>query len=154
MQFILYPQNFINQNVECPFLKIDNSNYIEHLSIIKDCIDLFHAEIKWEGMYTLDDAIKRFNNGYCNFVLISDNIIYGYVWSIQKGSTLFFENVFMKTLKINKKWKGRDFISSIISNHYSNHQINVYVDNWNVASIKMTKSLGFLEKNNTPKNKI
>lgn len=154
MEFILYPQNFINQNVECPFIKIDKSNYMEHLSIVKECIDLFHAEIKWDGMYTLDDAIQRFENGYSNFVLISDGIIYGYIWSIWENTILFFENMFMRNNRIVKKWKGREFLSSIINNHYNNCEVYYYVDSWNIASIKMTKSLGFLEKNNTPKNKI
>jgi hypothetical protein len=146
MRFILYPQNFINQNVICPFIQIDKSNYIEHLSLVKECIDLFNAEIKWDGMYTLDDAIQRFETGYSNFVLISDGIIYGYIWSIWETGILFFENMFMRKFKINKKWKGREFLSSIINTHYNNCEICYYVDSWNIASIKMTKSLGFVEK--------
>jgi hypothetical protein len=148
MRFILYPKNFINQNVICPFIQIDKSNYIKHLSIVKECIDLFHTEIKWDGMYNLDDAIQRFNDGYYNFVLISDNIIYGYIWSIWHDRILFFENMFMRKFKINKKWKGREFLSSIINTNYNNCEIYYYVDSWNTASIKMTKSLGFVEYNN------
>jgi hypothetical protein len=147
MQFRLYPENFINQNVICPFIQIDKSNYIKHLSIVKECIDLFHTEIKWDGMYNLDDAIQRFNDGYYNFVLISDNIIYGYIWSIWHDRILFFENMFMRKFKINKKWKGREFLSSIINTNYNNCEIYYYVDSWNTASIKMTKSLGFVEYN-------
>jgi hypothetical protein len=147
MQFRLYPKNFINQNVICPFIQIDKSNYIKHLSIVKECIDLFHTEIKWDGMYNLDDAIQRFNDGYYNFVLISDNIIYGYIWSIWHDRILFFENMFMRKFKINKKWKGREFLSSIINTNYNNCEIYYYVDSWNTASIKMTKSLGFVEYN-------
>jgi hypothetical protein len=145
MQFRLYPENFINQNTICPFIKIDKSNYIKHLSIVKECIDLFHTEIKWDGMYNLDDAIQRFSDGYYNFVLISDNIIYGYIWSIWQDRILFFENMFMRNDKINKKWKGREFLSSIINTNYNNCEIYYYVDSWNIASIKMTKSLGFVE---------
>jgi hypothetical protein len=146
MRFILYPQNFINQNVICSFIQIDKTNYIEHLSIVKECIDLFNAEIKWDAMYTMDDAIQRFEDGYSNFILISDNIIYGYIWSIWEDGILFFENMFMRKFKINKKWKGREFLSSIINTHYNNCEICYYVDSWNIASIKMTKSLGFVEK--------
>jgi hypothetical protein len=97
-------------------------------------------------MYTLDDAIQRFETGYSNFVLISDGIIYGYIWSIWEDGILFFENMFMRKFKINKKWKGREFLASIITNYYSNCEIYYYVDIWNIASIKMTKSLGFVEK--------
>jgi hypothetical protein len=145
VRYVLYPENFINQNVICPFIQIDKSNYIKHLSIVKECIDLFHTEIKWDGMYNLDDAIQRFNDGYYNFVLISDNIIYGYIWSIWEDGILFFENMFMRKFKINKKWKGREFLSSIINTNYNNCEIYYYVDSWNIASIKMTKSLGFRE---------
>lgn len=142
MQFILYPENFVNQNVICPFIKIDKSNYIEHLSIVKECIDLFHTEIKWDGMYTLDEAVERFENGYYNFVLISDNIIYGYFWM----NSTFLENIFMRSNGIVKKWKGREFASHIINTQYKNVEITNYVDDWNEKSIKLFKSLGFVEK--------
>jgi hypothetical protein len=145
MRFILYPQNFINQNVICPFIQIDKTNYIEHLSIVKECIDLFNAEIKWDCMYTLDDAIQRFEDGYSNFVLISDNIIYGYIWSIWEDGILFFENLFMRNNSIHKKYKGREFISNVIYTNYNECNIYNHVDEWNIKSIKLFKSLGFIE---------
>lgn len=142
MQFILYPKNFINQNVICPFIKIDKSNYIENISIVGECIELFHTEIQWDGMYTLEDAIKRFENGYSNFVLISDGIIYGYFW--MNGT--FLQNLFMRSNDITKKWKGREFVSHIINTEYKDVEITNYVDDWNEKSIKLFKSLGFVEK--------
>lgn len=147
MKVVLYPENFVNQNTICPFIKIDKSNYMEHLSIVKECIDLFHIEVNWDGMYTLDDAIQRFETGYSNFVIISDGIIYGYIWSIWEDKILFFENMFMRNNQIVKKWKGREFLSSIINNHCNNCEVYYYVDSWNIASIKMTQSLGFIESN-------
>lgn len=150
MQFILYPQNFVEQNTICPFIKIDKFNYTEYLHLVKECINLFNTEIEWDGMYTADDAIQYFENGYFNFVLISDNIIYGYFW--MNGD--FLQNVFMRNIGITKKWKGREFISHIINTQYKDIEITNYIDDWNEKSIKLFKSLGFLEKNNIHINKI
>jgi hypothetical protein len=145
MRFILYPQNFINQNVICPFIQIDKSNYIEHLSIIKECITLFNSELEWDGMYNLTDAIKRFEDGYVNFILIENNVIYGYVWFTQNTTNVLLLNLFMRNNNIHKKYKGREFISNVIYNNYNECNIHNQVDEWNIKSINLFKSLGFIE---------
>ena len=145
MRFILYPQNFINQNVICPFIQIDKSNYIEHLSIVKECITLFNSELEWDGMYNLTDAIKRFEDGYVNFILIENNIIYGYVWFIKNTTNVLLLNLFMRNNNIHKKYKGREFISNVIYNNYNEYNIHNHVDDWNIKSINLFKSLGFIE---------
>jgi hypothetical protein len=145
MRFILYPQNFINQNVICPFIQIDKSNYIEHLSIVKECITLFNSELEWDGMYNLTDAIKRFEDGYVNFILIENNVIYGYVWFIQNTTNVLLLNLFMRNNNIHKKYKGREFISNVIYNNYNEYNIHNHVDDWNIKSINLFKSLGFIE---------
>lgn len=147
MKVVLYPENFVNQNTICPFIKIDKSNYMEHLSIVKECIALFHIEVNWDGMYTLDDAIQRFETGYSNFVLINDNVIYGYIWSIWQDVILFLENLFMRSDGIVKKWRGREFLSHILNTQYKDVEVTNYVDDWNEKSIKLFKSLGFIESN-------
>ena len=145
MRFILYPQNFINQNVICPFIQIDKSNYIEHLSIIKECITLFNSELEWDGMYNLTDAIKRFEDGYVNFILIENNVIYGYVWFTQNTTNVLLLNLFMRNNNIHKKYKGREFISNLIYTNYNDCNIYNHVDEWNIKSINLFKSLGFIE---------
>jgi hypothetical protein len=145
MRFILYPQNFVNQNVICPFIQIDKSNYIEHLSIVKECITLFNSELEWDGMYNLTDAIKRFEDGYVNFVLIENNVIYGYVWFIQNTTNVLLLNLFMRNNNIHKKYKGREFISNVIYTNYNECNIYNHVDEWNIKSINLFKSLGFIE---------
>ena len=131
--------------MDTPYIKIDKSNYKKKLSLISECITLFNTEIEWDGMYNLTDAIKRFEDGYVNFILIENNIIYGYVWFIKNTTNVLLLNLFMRNNNIHKKYKGREFISNVIYNNYNEYNIHNHVDEWNIKSINLFKSLGFIE---------
>jgi hypothetical protein len=113
--------------------------------IIQESIDNFNKEIKWDGMFDLEEAKKRFLNNSIMFVAKYNESLYGHCW-LAKISDFNYKiyNVYSKKTEILRNYGGTDMLYYVIKNHTKGN-VEADVDDWNVKSINMFKKLGFKE---------
>lgn len=129
----------IRDGLEC--IKLTITNYKQNISDIKYCINLFNSEIDWDDMWTLSDAIKRFESGEIMYMAKSNNIPIGYVWLNDD----FAYNLFM-TKKRNHKNDVYDFFKhSLYDMKKHASLIKAHIDDWNIASQKVAERSGFVK---------
>jgi len=145
VNFKLDMVNFIHLKTQYDVIPITFLNVKDNLNLIEDSIEHFNSEIKWENMFTIDDALKRINNGMIMYIGMLDSNIFGHVWfeDCKDGRVLF--NLFVRNQIQKKEYTGKEFVSDVI--HRFEHKKPVYseVDEWNEKSIKLFKKLGFQE---------
>jgi hypothetical protein len=113
--------------------------------IIQNSIDNFNKEIKWDGMFDLEEANRRFLNNSIMFVAEHDKSIYGHCW-LNEISELKYKiyNVYSQNSKTPKNYGATDMLFYVIKN-YTKGVVVADVDEWNEKSINMFKKLGFEE---------
>lgn len=139
----LTPNDFNPQPIGCPVTVVGVDNHTDYFNEIVKTIDIFNAEIQWDEMYNFDQAIKRILDGSVLYLLFDGKILYGYLWMRPQHNGYYLHNLFMRSQGVEKKWRGREFVSAVVKEHYSNQSIYVDVDEWNQKSIRLFKSLGF-----------
>lgn len=144
INFKLDPSNFNYLGIDCIIIPISFLNCQNYKNLIQNCIDYFNAEIEWDKMFNLNEALTRISNGMILYVCMSNDQPVGYVWFKETENnerTLF--NLFFRNKDIIKKYTGQEFVSSTIQTYENNKIILCEVDEWNVKSIKLFKKLGF-----------
>ena len=112
-------------------------------NIIQYCIDLFNSEINWYGMFNLQAAEDRIENGDKMFVSYYKNEIIGYCWlKCIDSTTHYIYNVFIKTTNYSRIYGATDMLFYVIQN-YTNTTILTNIDDWNIRSINVFTKLGF-----------
>lgn len=144
INFVLYPSNFIFLNKTFTTILVTNENFKEVNFHIEKCIKLFNDEIIWSGMFDMDEAKQRVNEGKDFYIGLVENEILGYAWiqNYKDGKKIF--NIFVRNNEKNRKYSGSEFISFLIRKYQSNCIVYAEVDEWNVKSINMFKKLGFI----------
>lgn len=143
IRYVLYPNTVIPTEKNVPYLAINKHNYIQYIDIVKNSIQIFNSQIKWDGMYGLDEAINRFEEEYIMYMIYTDDI-YGYVWFNDYEDGVYLQNLFMVKSK-TQKWRATELVSSIITDKYPTSTIYCYADDWNIGSQTVAKKLGFVE---------
>lgn len=139
----LSPNDFDSLNIKCNIIKITKKKFNKYKNIIEKLIFYFNDEIRWDKMFNILDVFNRLNNNNVMYILVNDDIFYGYVWfkDYKDGRLLF--NLFIRNKNIIKKYKGKEFVSDIIDRFEKNKVIYCEVDEWNKKSINLFKRLGF-----------
>lgn len=116
----------------------------EDTQLVSECIDLFNAEIKWDGMFTIDDAINRFKHGQRFFVGYYKDTLFGYCWvqTFDTDTHIIF-NVFSKHTDYKRTYGATDILHHVIKNELAVGNVIAYVDDWNVKSLNVFNKLGF-----------
>lgn len=110
---------------------------------ISECITLFSSEIKWDGMYTLNDAMLRISKGDIFFAGYYDDVLFGYCWLTKvKKSTFKIYNVFSKKTEEPREYGATDMLYKVIKN-YTYGSIIAEIDDWNEKSMNVFRKLGF-----------
>jgi len=118
-------------------------NEVTDENIIEGCIKAFKSEVKWNGMFSVSDAMKRIKNGDRFFVGKYDGNIFGYCWlkRAYKDSSEIY-NVFSKKTDSPRLYGATDLLYSVIENNTSG-VILAKLDDWNIRSIHVFEKLGF-----------
>ena len=113
-------------------------------TIIKNCIEFFNQEIKWDGMFDLDEAKRRINNGDKFFTGYQNGMIFGYCW-LTKLDTGHYKiyNVFSRKTEQPRTYGATDMLYYVIKNH-TKGIVSAEVDEWNTKSINVFTKLGFI----------
>jgi hypothetical protein len=139
----LSENNFIPLQREYTIIKIDNLNFEYNKDYILDSIHNFNSEIKWDNMFTLDEANNRVFNNMRIYIGLIDSQVFGHVWFKDYKDGIYLFNLFVKNNIIDKTYTGTEFTSDIINRFETQYPIYADVDNWNVKSIRLFKKLGF-----------
>lgn len=114
-------------------------------TLIQTSIDNFNNEIKWDGMFDLNEANRRFSNNSIMFVALHDDLVYGHCWLAKISDTEYkIYNVYSKQTENVRNYGATDMLFYVIKN-YTNGIVVSDVDEWNEKSINMFKKLGFEE---------
>tara|TARA_B100000073_G_scaffold258603_1_gene218477 strand:- start:919 stop:1371 length:453 start_codon:yes stop_codon:yes gene_type:complete len=109
---------------------------------LQTAIDLFNEEIKWDGMWNVEDAKKRLEQGRLMVVLEIDDKLRGWYWLNYK--TKEAENLYVHKDFRNKGY-GFGLISYIITSAKLRQLDHVWarVDEWNKTSQRLFERCGF-----------
>jgi|688.fasta_scaffold107447_3 hypothetical protein len=125
---------------------IKNINEKETIDLQK-LIDLFNSEYKWEGMFTIEQAIERIKNGQNLFILYYKNCAIGYVWfkEIDKQKCFGYNLYVTKKEKrpgISPYWFYKYVTDYMLVNYDT---IEVEVEDWNLAIKDIIEMIGYYE---------
>ena len=137
IKLILNHKDLIRQEVP------QKMNLIEtyDMNIVRYCIDMFHTDVKWDGMFTADDAEERFRNGYKLYVAYYDNNIFGYCWLAPTEIGVRIVNLFCKKTNSLKRY-GAVHLLYLMLSKYAYGIITAEADDWNTASIRSAELNG------------
>jgi hypothetical protein len=143
ISFSLSKNDFISLGIEYNIVKVDQSNFESSRQYVSDSIDNFNSEIKWDEMFTLDEAKNRVFSNMRVYVGLVDSKVFGHAWfkDYKDGSYLF--NLFVKNKGKVENYTGTEFTSDIINRFENNYSVYCDVDEWNEKSIKLLNRLGF-----------
>lgn len=141
--FSLSKNDFISLGIEYNIVKVNQSNFESNRQYVSDSIDNFNSEIKWDEMFTLDEAKNRVFNNMRMYIGLVDSKVFGHAWfkNYEDGSYLF--NLFVKNKVKTENYTGTEFVSDIINRFENEYPIYADVDEWNEKSIKLLSRLGF-----------
>jgi hypothetical protein len=143
ISFSLSKNNFIPLQREYTIIKIDSINFESNKNYVLDSIHNFNSEIKWDNMFTLDDANNRVFNNMRMYIGLIDSEVFGHVWFKDYKDGVYLFNLFVKNNTTNKTYTGTEFTSDVINRFETQYPIYANVDSWNEKSIRLFKGLGF-----------
>jgi len=131
-----------NQRNGISFLKITKQNFLHTKKLIQKSIDTFNSEIQWDGMWDCNDAEIRLNKNQILYLLLETQTPIGHVW---------YDSNYTYNAYVSKKRVDGDsiwFIQETMWDMKEKNNLNfikLYVDSWNIQSIKFVKKLGFVK---------
>ena len=132
-----------NKNSEIEIIEINKNNIDQFLHLIELSINFFNDEIIWDGMFNIDESIRRVNLNHTLYLGIYNSIPFAHVWFKPYEDGYLLYNLFVRNKIEKKMYKGSEFTYTILSNYYESSTIYANVDEWNIKSINMFKKLGF-----------
>lgn len=105
-------------------------------------VEVFNNEIRWEDMWTFDIALTRLASGWILNILRLENQIQGWTWL--DTDLYYIRNVYVSKPYRNKGW-GKNLVkaTTLEANRIGVNKIHSEVDEWNLPSIRMFRSLGW-----------
>ncbi len=152
-----YPSYTENEKYNFQPITKNNINLFEY-EICK-LIEYHHVDLKWNGIPTYDDVIKRISFGSkLNLWIESDKVV-GWHWYNTQCVTTDWKSTY-QLLNSNEMYVGSIFLSSKekgfpspayefylrgMKKNLIDEQKNIvylYIDNWNIKSIKLVEKVG------------
>ena len=125
---------------ELSILKISKDNFKSNRILIKQSIDTFHSEIKWEEMWDLYECEIRLLQNQILYLLLENINPIGHVW--YEGNYLYNAFVSKQRYDGDSPW----FIQQTMwdmKEHSNISSIKLYTDSWNIRAQKFWKKLGY-----------
>jgi hypothetical protein len=107
------------------------------VEVIQSAIDLFNSEISWDGMFDVEEAIGRMDNGERFYVLHEEGKILGHIW-IKNDSYCY--NFFVTQNRT--KGDSQAFLSKVLHGTVVEY-FNFWVARENVRALAFFDKMGF-----------
>lgn len=116
---------------------------IKNELIITNCIEFFNSEVKWDGMFDINEAKRRIDLGDRFFVGYQNGMIFGYSWLTRIEPKHYkIYNVFSRKTEQPRTYGATDMLYLVIKG-YTKGIVTAEVDEWNEKSINVFNKLGF-----------
>lgn len=125
---------------ELSILKISKNNFKLNRSLIKESIDTFHSEIKWEEMWDLYECELRLIQNQILYLLLENTKPIGHVW--YDGNYLYNAFVSKQRYDGDSPWFIQETMWDM-KEHSNLSTIKLYTDSWNIRAQKFWKKLGY-----------
>jgi hypothetical protein len=125
----------------------------EYVNVMDSLIKQFNTEYKWDGMFTLDDVIKRIDSGEHLFILFVSDTPIGYIWFKEiTNSICSMYNLYISRLIKRPDFSSVWFVNKVCEEmiqHYD--QIDTGCEDWHITMQNTFVLNGFtkLSDNNT-----
>ena len=116
-------------------VKIDKNNFLPNKHLIEESIALFHSQVKWDGMFDIQTAEKRIQNGEIVFILTHNGKVLGHTWY----DMMWWYNIFIDKNRpdnITYKFCMHTF------NEIEYDSLYGYTDYWNIKATKLFLKTG------------
>ena len=139
------PENHIwyKTNIEeVPEIILRDSLCIElvtknEIDIIQKAIDLFNSEISWDGMFNVEESLKRMSNKERFYILHEEGKLLGHIW-IKNDS--YFYNFFVTQNRT--KGDSQAFLSNVLYGTMLD-VVNFWVARDNVRALAFYDNMNF-----------
>lgn len=125
---------------ELSILKISKNNFKLNRNLIKESIDTFHSEIKWEEMWDLYECEIRLLQNQILYLLLENTKPIGHVW--YDGNYLYNAFVSKQRYDGDSPWFIQETMWDI-KEHFNISSIKLYTDSWNIRAQKFWEKLGY-----------
>ncbi len=126
-----------------PFVvsKIDSLEIFEDgfKTSMQTLIEYFNSEYKWDEMFSIEDVVKRLNDGNTLFILWSKESPLGYVFFKEIDSdTTFLYNFYVTKVLDRSKTLPIKFINIVCREMFQKYnEIELECEEWNIAAQKV-----------------
>ena len=102
-------------------------------------IKYFNSEYKWDEMFSIEDVVKRLNDGNTLFILWSKESPLGYVFFKEINShTTFLYNFYVTKVLDRSKTLPIKFINIVCREMFQKYnEIELECEEWNIAAQKV-----------------
>lgn len=119
------------------------------LGSMQTLIDYFNSEYKWDEMFSIDDVIKRLDDGHILFILFSKSNPLGYTFfkEIDSNTTFLYNFYVTKVLNRSKELPIK-FTNVVCKEMFEKYDyIELECEEWNTAAQKVFESNYFKKIN-------
>lgn len=117
----------------------------DYAKIMSSLINQFNIEYKWDGMFTIDDVIKRIYNDEILFILFVSETPIGYIWFKEiNNSTCAMYNLYISKVNNRPNFSSVWFINNVCSNMIDKYDIiDTGCEDWHITMQNTFSSNGF-----------
>jgi RimJ/RimL family protein N-acetyltransferase len=139
----LSKNDFAPLGIEYNVVKVDQSNFENNRQYVLDSINNFNIELKWDEMFTFEEASSRIYNNMKVYIGLIDSKVFGHLWfrDYKDGSYAF--NLFVKNRAKTENFIATEFASDVLNRFENKYPVYCDVDEWNKKSLKLVSRLGF-----------
>ena len=141
-KYVLYTKDLKRYKGDFNWVIVNKDNFQEYIDLVQESIDMFNKKIEWGEMFDINIANYRLIYGSSMYIGINNGTPFGYFWSKPYLNGYFIYNVFVEE---DQPIRGKYFMSTMISELFPKTRIFITIDEWNVKSIKMFESIGFIK---------
>ena len=144
MKFEINIENYIVTETPTYIIEVDikTLNFKE----LSNEIDEFNKEIKWDGMWDIEEVINRLSNGWRFIIFKPEDKIKGWYWLDNTGEP--------RNIYVNNHYRGIGIAREMqfkllnICKSLGMDRVECSIDDWNTTSMKSFKSTGWYEISN------
>ena len=115
---------------------VTDSNSYQYIKEIKESIDMFHSVVKWDKMWDLEEAGKRFSKGGMLFLLRDIEGALGHTWFDHS----YWYNIFIHP----RRPPGTSLKFTYHCFNYNPYsELHGYTESWNIKAQKLFNIVGY-----------
>jgi GNAT superfamily N-acetyltransferase len=139
VKFKINLENYNTTRIPYSISEVDSNTF--NLNELSEEIYTFNEELKWDGMWNLNDAENRLKNNWRLIIFNPGGMIRGWYWVDDTG--------ICQNLYINKEYRNKGIGKYMhlalfnICKKINMSEVICYIDDWNISSIKCAQNAGW-----------